>query len=528
MDRDEPELIAGLSGIASIAAGRYSTYALRNDGTVLAWGDTDMEDPGDITIMASTQPAPVPELTNVVSIAHHGRHAVAALADGRAVFWGQDVQYDRTGFTGSEYVWPPEVVPELNNAVLVAAGYEFILALTGNGQVMAWGSNAENQLGWNTPRYSLGFTPIGLTGLSQVDAGDTHVLALTTAGDVYSWGNNSDGRVGHGMGTEHTMPVRIPGLAAMQQVSAGTQHSLALDATGAVWAWGSGRYGRLGDGDTATHFVWEPQEVAGLTTVVQAVSAGGWHSLALDENGDVWSWGRNNSGQLGNGSNVDSGTPQSVDLPVPAVQIAAGERHSVALLEDGSVWSWGHRGYGAMGNGGGTGITGQEPSPIQTFISGVASIAAGSDNSMVTMEDGTVQSWGRNLSGVLGHASSIDRDTPTLITDLQDVDIAQVHIGKRHAIAVDGNGNLYGWGYGYQGTLGAAVDSSFVAPRQIANGTGVNLASAQSYMTIAVLDGAAHVTGTDVAGELGLGRLVWSVNPRLIEDLPRMAQPAAQ
>ena len=131
-------------------------------------------------------------------------------------------------------------------------------------------------------------------------------------------------------------------------IAAGGYHSLALDGTGAVWTWGDNEFGQLGDGTTTNRFA--PVTVSGLSNVV-TVAAGQYHSLALDATGIVWAWGRNDAGQLGDGTTTDRPAPVQVGGLSNVVAIAAGEHHSVALCADGTIWAWGANDAGQLGDG---------------------------------------------------------------------------------------------------------------------------------------------------------------------------------
>jgi alpha-tubulin suppressor-like RCC1 family protein len=131
-------------------------------------------------------------------------------------------------------------------------------------------------------------------------------------------------------------------------VAGGSAHSVTLNDDGTVWTWGANYSGQLGNGTTADSAV--PQQVPGLTGIV-AVAAGEAHTLALTAAGTVWAWGDNSHGQLGTGSTINSLIPVQIPELVDVASISAGRLHSMAMKNDGSMWAWGANYNGQLGDG---------------------------------------------------------------------------------------------------------------------------------------------------------------------------------
>ena len=132
-------------------------------------------------------------------------------------------------------------------------------------------------------------------------------------------------------------------------VSAGYNHSLAVQ-NGAVWAWGKNTNGELGVNPGQYTYNPTPNMVNGLSNIV-AVAAGDGYSLALDQHGNVWAWGYNFNGQLGDGTTNNCSTPELLTSITGVAAIATGNEHSLALKSDGSVWVWGMNSSGELGDG---------------------------------------------------------------------------------------------------------------------------------------------------------------------------------
>ena len=247
-----------------------------------------------------------------------------------------------------EELLPPPEAPTPSeaprNVQQIAAGGDHSLAITADGNLWAWGSNGGGQLGDGTNNDSN--VPVRITGLSnvqQIAAGESHSLAITADGNLWAWG------LGDGTDTRSNVPVRVTGLSNVQRIAAGGDHSLAITADGNLWAWGDNFYGQLGDGTNNASNV--PVRVTGLSNVQQIAAAGGVHSLAITADGNLWAWGSNLSGRLGDGTNNNSNVPVRVTGLSNVQQIAAGSRHSLAITADGNLWAWGNNNNGRLGNG---------------------------------------------------------------------------------------------------------------------------------------------------------------------------------
>ncbi|MFI9272007.1 RCC1-like domain-containing protein [Kitasatospora sp. NPDC052896] len=363
--------------ISAATTGSHS-LALRKDGTVLAWGsnrfgqlgdgtDTDRSTP--VPVCAPGQTAPCTQfLSGVVAIAAGGGHSLALRNDGTVLAWGfNEFGQLGNGEPGTDRNTPvPVCAPGqtapcnqfLSGVVAIAAGGGHSLALGKDGGVFAWGLNNFGQLGDGTngnfrsrpaPVCAPGQTaPCSrfLTGVHAISAGLAHSLALGSGGAVLAWGFNNFGQLGDGSNTNRDTPVSVcaPGrtapcsrfLTGVHAISAGSSHSLALRRGGAVLAWGNNFSGQLGDGTTTNRNTPVPVCAPGRTAIctrflthVDAISAGGSHSLALRADGRVLAWGNNANGRLGDGTTTNRDTPVSVCAPgrtAPCTRFLAGVR----------------------------------------------------------------------------------------------------------------------------------------------------------------------------------------------------------
>lgn len=349
-------------------------------------------------------------------------------------------------------------------ATPIAGGEFHTIAVKSDGTVAAWGNNSFGQLGDGT--LTTRTTPVTVNGLSQVSevtAGDQSSYALTSSGTVFAWGDNTFGELGDGTTNTRTIPVQVSGLSDITQVAAGNFHALALKPDGTVAAWGVNNAGQLGDGTLTSRST--PVTVQGLTHVVQ-VAAGGLpglagHSVALKNDGTVWTWGYGKHGQLGQGSNTSNPTPTQVPGLTGIVQITASGDNTYALKSDGTVFAWGDDGFGQIGN---TGANQNQNTPLQANISDVTTIAAGGTAALAIKTDGTVWDWGDNNAGQLGDDAACGKSCATPVKAIGLTNTGAIAGGYTHSLAETINGSVFGWGRNAEGELGNGTTTVAIRP----------------------------------------------------------------
>jgi alpha-tubulin suppressor-like RCC1 family protein len=247
-------------------------------------------------------------------------HGLALSPTGAVFAWGWDIvgQLGNGSTNGSDV--PVRVrLPGGAKIIGISAGFAHSVAVTTAGAVLAWGKNYNGDLGNGSTTDSDVPVEVTLpagTKVTAIAAGSEHTLAVTSTGAVLAWGYNADGELGDGATTNSDVPVnvKLPAGTKVTAVAAGGYYSLALTATGRVLAWGYHADGELGDGGTASSDM--PVRVKlSPGTKVTSVAAGELHSLAVTSRGTVLAWGGNNFGQLGDGNYKGSDLPVKVNLP---------------------------------------------------------------------------------------------------------------------------------------------------------------------------------------------------------------------
>jgi len=311
-----------LSGIVAVMGGEQHDIALKSDGTVWTWGSDKEDQLGDGNAINSSTPVQVSGLSSIVKLAGRGYHSVAVKSDGTVWAWGWD-EYGALGNgvadTNGDYLVPVQV-QGVSNPIMVSTGYMFSVALMQDHTLMAWGNNAEGEIGDGTTTARL--TPVAVQGINQVrwvSAGWTHVVAIRADGTVWVWGaNNWQG--------------------AFDCKDTYDNNNLGFFCG----------YGMLGDGSTADHYT--PEQVPGLSGAIMALGGDSSTSVLLKD-GTVWTFGSNGAGQLGVPNIYQSLVPVQVQGLCHAVYIMTRDFHNEALCNDGTLWSWGSGDDGELGNG---------------------------------------------------------------------------------------------------------------------------------------------------------------------------------
>jgi len=379
--------------------------------------------------------------------------------------------------------------PDLQAAI--AAGHGHTCALKG-GQVYCWGLNGSGQLGdgsagptaYSTTPVLVADGAMGNSGVTAVAAGLGHTCALK-GGQVYCWGWNSNGQLGDETTADRTTPTLVAdgamGNSGVTAVAAGSYHTCALKG-GKVYCWGWNGFGQLGDGSAGpTAYSTTPVLVADGAmgnSGVTAVAAGYGHTCAL-KSGQVYCWGRNVVGDLGDGTTTDRTTPTLVAdgaMGNSGVTAIAGSYHTCAL-KGGKVYCWGWNGFGQLGDGTTTYYR-TTPTLVADGAmgnSGVTAIAAGHGHTCA-LKGGQVYCWGWNGKGQLGDGTTTYyRTTPTLVADgaMGNSGVTAVAAGYGHTLGLKDTTCLFAWGANDYGQLGDGTYTGRTTPVQVSGGWGI-------------------------------------------------------
>ena len=327
------------------------------------------------------------------------------------------------------------------NIVKVATGRDFTLVLCDDNTLYSWGRNDMGQLGNGNNTHSLLPVAVNMSGslsgktITQIACGADHSLVLDSDGKVYAWGYNYAGQLGSGNTNDSYNPLAVNSAGALSgkvivSISAGNSHSAAVTSDGLVYTWGYNANGELGIGNNTNSSVPIAVSTTGVLSgkTITKVVCGGDFTVVLSSDGQVFTWGVNESGALGNNSTTGSNVPVAVDASgvlsgKVITKIACGMWHAIVMDNTGTLYGWGYNPVGNLGTGSTSDVVPYAHLvPINVNMSGalsgktVTEIDCGENFSLALTSDGMVYSWGQNNKGQLG-INSIDAAVanPTLV-----------------------------------------------------------------------------------------------------------------
>ena len=262
------------------------------------------------------------------------------------------------GSTTAPQVIPVRVGSE-SNWFQVAAGATHTLALQRDGTLWAWGGNDFGQLGLGSKGTNVSMpTRVGTeSAWVEVGAGGFFSLARRADGTIWAWGANGDGQLGLGSkGSFKSVPTRIGTNSDWAGISAGIVHALALKTDGTIWTWGQNDFGQLGLGASGTFETNSPTQI-GTSTDWRSVEAGSYHSFGIKTDGSLFAWGADWFGQLGDGTSGSqantNGANRFSPFPIGTNHwlVVDASTHSLGMTVDGNIWAWGLNSHGQVGNG---------------------------------------------------------------------------------------------------------------------------------------------------------------------------------
>ena len=277
----------------------------------------------------------------------------------------------------------------------------------------------------------------------------SHSISLREDGKVFTWGDNTYGQLGNGTVITSDEPVEVtfPEGTIITQIAAGENHNVALDSNGNVWTWGRNNNYQIGN---TRENQYTPYKVSNLPKVIK-IAAGNNNTMVITENNELYAWGLNAYGDLGLGTYTNKVLPKKVKGVHDIIDISGGKSHYIVLNRAGEVFATGSNLYGQLG------IGNNEIGKINEFQKveikdKIGTIDAGDISNIATTVDGYVYTWGGNTYSTLGTEDKENKNVPTKLKDVKN--IRQASIGKTHTILRDGNNNVYVTGTNSNGQLG--------------------------------------------------------------------------
>lgn len=331
----------------------------------------------------------------------------------------------------------------------------------------------------------------------EISVGYNHCLAIDYEGNLWSWGLNDFGQLGNNMKDNkiHNVPVQIVKDKKFVKIAAGYSYSMAIDEEGNLWTCGYNRCGQLGDGTNInkSSFV-----KISMETKFAQISAGNYHCLAIDVNGNLWAWGQNNVAQLGDETRIDKNSPVQVISGTYFKDISAGENHSLAIDSEGNLWGWGDSSYGQAGVKNGIRTPGKIKEETKFM-----EISAGREYSLAIDSEGKLWAVGYNYFGQLGDGTTVDKNS--FIQIASDKKFVHISLGDSSSFGIDNEGNTWAWGKsGYFLGIGT-YDEKVLVPMQVKIETKLNLIKSNGCNLALDIDGSMWAWGYNGNGQYGNG-----------------------
>ncbi len=320
-------------------------------------------------------------------------------------------------------------------------------------ELWIWGQGISGQLGTNdiVPRSTPVTTFAGGTNWIQVSGGYSHSAVIRSDESLWVWGQGIYGLLGNNSEVDRSTPVTtFAGGNDWKQVSCGANHTTAIKNDGSLWIWGYNSSGQLGINNTVTRST--PVTTFAGGTNWKQVSGGSSHTAAIKTDGSLWIWGQGANAELGNNATTNRSTPVTTFAGGNNwKQVSCGTNYTAAIKTDGSLWTWGFGTSGQLGNN----DTTNRSTPVTTFAGGTnwKQVFCGTNHTAAIKTDGTLWLWGAGSTGRLGNNDTTNRSTP-VTTFTGGTNWKQVSGGASHTAAIKTDGTLWVWGRGTQGQLG--------------------------------------------------------------------------
>jgi alpha-tubulin suppressor-like RCC1 family protein len=568
----------GTSSWSQVSAGGLHSVGITVNGTLFAWGNNGNGQLGDNTRVSRSQPWQLPSLSSWTQVSAGTFHTMAIDVNNRLFAWGAA----GSGQLGTSSNVPRSSPVQVGTSswTQVSAAEFHTLGIRSDGILFAWGQNlTQGILGINSTNTGVFNSPqqLGTSTWSQVAASFWNSYAIRSDGALFGWGDNSVGQIGIGVtGGVYRSPILISS-SSWTNISSGQQTLFAIRNDGSLFACGVGTNGQLGTGalvnnNVLTQIGGEYKSVSGgqfhvgfirsddilvtsgfnsngelgiFNTVQQSspvvvqkndstkdltpqqIGNKSWkqtfvglrHVMAIDDNDDLYSWGRNDGNQLGYGTlfNTVQDEPRKVELNKTlswSANTFSGFANGTTptastyyfIRSDGALYAWGSNAFGQLG----LNNTVYRSNPTQVGKQSWTQISTGDSFAMAIRSDGLLFAWGNNVFGRLGTGNLINTSSPVQIGSSS---WTQVSVGQNHVAAIRSDGLLFTWGHNTVGELGDNTRVSSSSPVQIGTSSWSQVSAAQSFTVAIDNNGRLFTWGNNNIAQLGSGNAFLRSSP---------------
>ncbi len=520
-------------------SGRVYSYGNNNYGQ-LGDGDTVGRVQG-ISSAVKTNKGAV--LENVIEVSAGDKYSVIVTKDNKVYTFGinknGELGFDKDiNNEGIAEAWYATLKENITDVTRVSAGYNHTSVYKQNGEVYAFGLGENGELG--NDEYFNYYEP-QLVGKNIIQTNESRiVIKKDESFDIEAWidyfnifkdkeykiryetNDNEiifldsttgefmamkEGRASIIAKEEGTDKIAVISVVVTENsdiepmVETAGSHTVMLKVDGTVWTYGIGEYGELGNGETGT--LDDPvQAIFPEGTVITQIATGENHVLALDKEGNVWGWGRNNYYQLGSTNGANILVPKKIEWLQNIKKIACGMNNSFAINKEGELYSFGQNSNGEGGIGSYTNnLTVTKANNIKDIVD----VRAGKNHTIILKSTGEVYVTGSNLYGELGQNDSNIRMSKEFVKVPGLSNIVSVSAGASHCMALSYDGSVYTWGSNIKGELGLSNNSSYIGmPTKVTNLRDIRYISGGKNNSLSLSKGnKLYVSGLNTNGELG-------------------------
>jgi alpha-tubulin suppressor-like RCC1 family protein len=331
----------------NISSGSYHTIGIDKNGLVWGWGNNQYGQIGNNSDQTNIYtPISIQGIKKTFCKIMSGQNYTIVIDKNGLVWgWGSNGASQLGDNTGINRCTPVSILGAKKTFCNISAhNGNNVMGIDNKGQVWGWGYNNNGKLGINSIINKC--TPVSILGAKKtfciIAAGNNHTMGINNRGQVWGWGYNNNGQLGINSIIDKCTPVSILGVKkTFCKITAGNNYTLGIDKNGLVWCWGNNNYGQLGDNSLSVRCT--PVSILGVKKTFCEISAGYNNTGGIDKNGQVWGWGYNYYGQLGDNSNVSRLTPVSIlGTKKTFCKIYFSISTTIAMDYKYQIWGWGN------------------------------------------------------------------------------------------------------------------------------------------------------------------------------------------
>ncbi|AHI05328.1 regulator of chromosome condensation, RCC1 [Bdellovibrio bacteriovorus W] len=412
-------------GWKDVWADYFSTFAIKTDGTFWAWGSG--------TIVIQSQHIPIQLNAQKWKKVTGGRTSTPFILvlneDGS--LWGMGINSD--GIFGAES--SSSTLTKISNGpwIDVSAGGKHILALKNDGTLWAWGNNSYGQLGDGTYESKSSPVQVSFSGsIKSFISSENRNFILTNSGEIWGWGHNAY----NSLGVEYFSPVLVPSARPWKVIAGNSSTTMAIATDGTLWGWGlSNNGGVLGKSSTSVYSQTMISDAKWKDIAVSHTAYG------IQTDGSLWTWGWGSNGELGDGTKAHRSSPVQISSESWR-SVSVGTYANAAIKDDNTLWVSGANSYGTLGVGDTnsrshlTQVGGAEWRSVDVCKSNTTSA-----HMIALKTDGSLWTWGNNMSGQMGDGTTTNKSSPIQVGSATDW--VKVLAGSTYSLALKSDNTLW-------------------------------------------------------------------------------------